>query len=261
MNGLQASECPSHFALDDDGLHGGGRGTAAHVEGCARCQARLAGRAAASAHFDDAIAAPLWTRVEARAAEQRRQRRRITFVRWSALTGALGALAVAVVVGRTGRDTAAPAGYVGTKGQPAPVEIFCRRSGASSLLAPGNHVEPRDELRFRPRPVRADARFIQIGSVDGTGRYTPFYPSVAGAPSVALPANGQALDGAIRIDDAPGPERLFVVLSATPLSEAAVRRVAEPGAASGTTVDRIDGVPVTTAWIPLPKRAGGVSPL
>jgi len=251
MNDLQASQCPSHFALDDDALHGGGRALTAHVEGCARCHARLAERAAIAADFKDTIAAPLWTRVAARGAEYRRERRRNVFVRLPALVAALGALAVLVV------RVARPDEYVATKGRPELVEVMCRRGGVISTLWPAGHVEPGDELRFRPRPVRADARYIQIGSVDGTGRYTPFYPSAPGAPSVALPANGRALDGAIRIDDAPGPERLFFVLSATPLSETAVRRVAEAGAPQRTIVDRIDGVPVTTDWIALDKRAGG----
>jgi hypothetical protein len=145
--------------------------------------------------------------------------------------------------------------YLAPKGV-TPVEITCRRGGATFRLAPDDDVIPGDRLRFRPLPVWPDAHFIQIGSVDGTGRYTPFYPSAAGAASAALPAPGQVLEGGIEIDAAPGPERLFVVLSAEPLSETAVRHVAEPRAAAATIVEKIDGVPVSTHWIVLGKRAG-----
>ena len=111
--------------------------------------------------------------------------------------------------------------------RPRAHRIVCRRGAATFVLAPGGRGVPGDELRFRPLPVWPDARFIQIGSVDGTGRYTPFYPPAPGGGERRVPARGQALDGSIRLDAAPGPERLFVVLSATPLSEAAVRQAAE----------------------------------
>jgi len=59
-----------------------------------------------------------------------------------------------------------------------------------------------------------------------------------------------------RLDDAPGPERLFVVISGAPLSEAAVAEAAEAQAPAAATVDRIANQPVHSAWIALPKRAG-----
>jgi hypothetical protein len=149
-----------------------------------------------------------------------------------------------------------PGTYLAPKGS-APIEVICRRGGAVFLLAPGDDVAPGDELRFRPLPTWRDGRFIQVGSVDGTGRYTPFYPASAGAPSVPLPAGGAALEGSIRLDVAPGPERLFVVISDAPLPEAAVATAAEAQASTGTTVDRVQGQAVHSAWIVLPKRAEG----
>jgi hypothetical protein len=252
MNDTTAIDCPSHFALDDRELHaGGGRALGPHVEDCLRCRARLDERAAAQAGFD-AQAAPLWTRIAARGQERaRRTRWRRAFAALAALLLSVGAAALWF-----GPRAAGPGArpYVGAKGG-APIEIICRRDGVAFPLAPDDGVTPGDELRFRPLPVWPEARFIQVGSVDGTGRYSPFYPSEPGGRSVALPAAGAALHGSIRLDDAPGPERLFVVLSGAPLSAAAVRQVAESSAAAGTTVDRIEGTLVRAAWIVLPKGA------
>jgi hypothetical protein len=201
--------------------------------------------------------APAWTRIAARGRERRQRRRRLLGFQLPALALGLGAIAL-LVVARTGgdRSTAPDRTYLAPKGVEL-VEISRRRGGAISLLAPDDEVRPGDVLRFRPRPFGPRVRFIQIGTVDGTGRYTPFYPSTADGASVPLPERGQALDGAFELDAAPGPERLFVVLSATPLPAAAVGRVAEARAAAGTVVDAIDGAPVTGAWIVLRKRAGG----
>jgi hypothetical protein len=254
MNAAETSGCPSQFALDDQALHGGGSAVTAHVQTCARCQAIMAERAAHLARFHDG-SATLWTRIAANGQERRRRRRwRRVFVQLPALVAGLGAVAL-LIVGARPFHRSAPSSYVAPKGG-APVEIVCRRGETSFVLAPGDEVAPGDSLRFRPLPVWPDARLIHIGSVDGTGRYTPFYPSAAGATSVAIPDRGQPLEGSITLDAAPGPERLFVVLSATPVRETDVRHVAESRAATGATVDRIDGAPVLSRWIVLRKRAG-----
>ena len=259
MNGSTAIDCPSHFALDDREIHGADDVISRHLADCPRCAPRLAERAAERAAFDDQSRA-LWTRIAAAAQErgQRAGRSRLAGLRLTVLPAlVLGVAAVALWVGVRHPDSR-PGGYVAPKGR-APVEIVCRRAGAVFVLAPGDEVAPGDELRFRPLPIWSDARFIQIGSVDGTGRYAHFYPSAAGAPSLSLPSSGAALEGSIRLDAAPGPERLFVVLSAAPLAETAVRQVAEANAAAGGTVARIDGTAVMTAWIVLGKRAGGLA--
>lgn len=251
MNGSTAPQCPSHFALDDRELHGGGPpGVGDHVQGCRSCQARLAERSLDRTGYQDQAGA-LWTRIAAEAQQRRRRHRRWrpARLRLAALVVGIGAVALWAAV----REPARQASYVGPKGR-APLQIICRRGESVFALAPGADVAPGDQLRFRPLPVWPEARFIQIGSVDGTGRYTPFYPSTAGAPSVPLPADGVALDGSIRLDAAPGPERLFVVLSKERVSEATVARTAEAQVASSATVDQLDGVPVSTAWIVLPKR-------
>jgi hypothetical protein len=69
-----------------------------------------------------------------------------------------------------------------------------------------------------------------------------------------LPPAGEALPGSIRLDAAPGPERLFVAFSKRPLLASAVRDAALGHARDGARVERIGDQPVVTAWIVLPKR-------
>jgi hypothetical protein len=249
MNHMTASECPSEFTLDDHELHAGGSpDLVRHLADCADCQTRRAQRAAAQADFERGAAA-LWTRIATQGRERRRR------ARWWPPVVSLLAVAGAVVLW-FGPRLVAPGGerYLGPKGR-TPVEIVCRRGDAIFRLAPGDGVAPGDELRFRPLPVWSEARFIQIGSVDGTGRYTSFYPPGRDAPSVRVPDDASALEGSIRLDAAPGPERLFVVLSPAPVSETAVRQAAEANAMTSATVERLEGIPVQGTWVVLPKPA------
>jgi hypothetical protein len=255
MNVSTAIDCPSHFALDHLQIHGGDDAEVSrHVAACPRCRARLSQRAAAGASFDGE-ARMMWTRIAAAAHERRRRQRFWTAAgRLPALVAGLGALSLWFVVSR--HPAPRPGSYRAPKGG-APIEVVCRRAGTVFLLAPGDEVAAGDELRFRPLPAWPEGRFIQIGSVDGTGRYTPFYPAAAGAPSLPVPANGAALEGSIRLDAAPGPERLFVLVSDAPLSETAVAQAAEAQADAGTTVEHLQGAVAHSAWIVLPKRAEG----
>lgn len=256
MSGTSRLECPSEFALDDREIHDGGALVAeGHDAACPRCAARQAGRAAAQIIFDGQASA-LWTRIAAGGRQREPRRQRLLGLRWPVLAAGLAAIGVLGLwaVPRL-TDRGGPT-YVAAKGR-APVEIICRRAGDVFALAPDDQVEPGDELRFRPLPIWLDARFIQLGSVDGTGRYTPFYPASAGERSLPLPPSGVPLEGSIRLDAAPGPERIFVVLSTAPLPVAIVATAAETHARTVAPVERLGDASVMSAWIVLPKRAGG----
>lgn len=244
MNG-----CLSEFALDDREIHGGGGPAAeAHIETCPSCRARLDERRACAAEFQATLAAPTWTRIQAEAAARGR--------RWSRAFPLvlLGAAAASLLLLAAPRRRPAASGPT-PKGS-APVEVICRRGDMTFVVGSGDDVAPGDALRFRPLPIWPEARFVQVGSVDGTGAYAPFYPPSDDGVSVALPPRGAPLDGSIRLDRAPGPERLFVVLSETPLAARDVGRAALTHAAAGDRVDRIGGAAVVSAWIVLPKREG-----
>jgi hypothetical protein len=242
------SGCLSELALDDRELHGAtDPGADAHIASCASCQARLETRRARVVEFQATWQGPTWSRIEAEARAGARRRR------WGrAWLLAVPGLAIAsVLLFVSPRPPPAVRGPT-AKGS-ALVEIVCRREGQVFPIGPADEVVAGDALRFRPLP-RAGARFIQVGSIDGTGAYAPFYPPDAAGVSVPLPPAGAPLDGSIRLDDAPGPERLFVVLSSAPLPVRDVARAALAGAANGDRVDQLAGVAVSSAWIVLPKR-------
>jgi hypothetical protein len=243
------STCLSEFALDDLILNGDGEpgdGAAAHLASCAGCRGRHAERRASLEELAHAQVGPFWQEIR-RGYRRRRVTRRALLLGLSC--GMAAVLASVVLVG----DGAVPSrAYLGAKGAGA-LEIHCRRAGRTFPLRPEDAVEPGDELRFVPRPASATVRYVQIASIDGTGRYTPFYPSSPAAGSLPLPSPGQALDGSIRLDTAPGPEQLFFVFSSVSLPVSEVEAVARQHAGDRQGVRDIGGVAVESGWIVLAK--------
>jgi hypothetical protein len=244
---MTATRCPSDFSLDDAELHGPAATVAAHLAGCARCIHRRQRRAALAEEFRGPTADAVWTAVQ----------RRTAAGRLTAKPGLLGLAAAAtlvlvagVVLQPSAQDQEA---YLGVKGAPG-LDVFCRRQGNTFRLDPGQALQQGDELRFRAFGASPGARYVVLGSVDGTGRFAPFYPGDLGQPSVPLPPADMALPGGVTIDEAPGPERVLLVVSSQPLSARAVARAAEAGAATGQFPREIDGVAVTSRWLVLPKQ-------
>ena len=247
--------CPSELALDDAELHGGEAAArvAAHVAGCARCQARGAERRRLSQRFEEAYARPAWAQV-ATAAQSRRRWAGLRGWRWLALASPL-AVAAAFVIARVAdlHPPARESAYRGTKGTLA-VEMSARRAGLVFAVEQGTPVRPGDELQLTVRSA-ASARYVLVGSVDGTGRFSPFYPATDAGESVALPPHGQPLAPPIVLDAAPGPERILVLTSARPLTVQAVRPLAEAAAASTAPIQSAQGVPVASAWSVVVKES------
>jgi hypothetical protein len=241
--------CLSELALDRLLLsrEGAPEGQAAeHLGTCTTCQSRCEQRRQFEGEFEQTLAGPFW-RAVVRAQGQRRRRRFL----WMGLPPILAvAGALVFVVGRA--DVRPPKDDVLAKGPPS-LEIHCRRDGRAFALTASDPVQAGDELRFVPRSLSGQARYVQVASIDGTGAYTPFYPAELEGRSSPLPLAGQPLAGSIRLDDAPGPERLFVVFSATPLPAVAVRTAARAHVADLSTTNSLDGVEVTTAWVVLDK--------
>ena len=258
LEGGFMNSCLSELALDDHEIHGRfDAASEAHLQSCVACQARRSARDGrrplaefrvelGGAHLD----ANLGAAPDGAASRSLRGAVRRTL-------GAAVASLVGLIVLR--REQTGPDRLIGRDSTPkgiALAEIVCRRGDWTFALRSGDEVAAGDALRFRPLPSWPAARYIQVGSVDGTGAYAPFYPPSGEGISVVLPAPGSPLGGSIRLDAAPGPERLFIVLSATPLGVRDVRQAAEAHAASSERIDRIAGAPVSSSWTVLPKREG-----
>jgi len=236
--------CPSRFALDDAEIHGGAAKTsvARHLEACDRCRARSAERDQLGRRFDDALAAPLWNRVDG---VRRGSRRRWW---WGLAVPAFAAMAAVVLLARPSD------GYRATKGD-LTVEVAGRRAGAVFAVDAATEVSPGDELQFTVRSARATTeRYVLVGSVDGTGRFSPFYPGSLDGESVPVPAGGAPLAPPVVLDDAPGPERVVVVLSERPLAARALAPLIEARAAASDGASALGGGETAVRWIVLGKR-------
>jgi hypothetical protein len=245
------STCLSEFALDDVILNGNDKGSgaaASHLRSCTACQRRRDERQASLEEIERLQAGSFWQAV--RRGYLRRRRSRRAFL-WGVPCGAAAVLGWALLP--RGHDPHLSA-YLGAKGS-STIEIHCRRSGRTFPLSVDGTVEPGDELRFVPRPVSSTVRYVQLASIDGTGRYTPFYPSDPSAASLPLPSPGQPLEGSIRLDSAPGPERLFFVFSPVPLPASVVEQAARQHAAGLRPVTEIAGAQVEAGWLVLAKAA------
>jgi len=240
--------CPSNFALDDAEIHGGPAtaGVARHFDECERCRTRGVARSALGSRFDSALAQPLWNRVDV----ARRQRARSWGQRFRLAAPLLvGAAAVVVLVARR------PETYRATKGD-LTVEIAARRGESVFAVDPATEVNPGDQLQFTVRSAHAAVgrRYVLVGSVDGTGKFSVFYPASVDGRSVALPAGGAPLAPPIVLDDAPGPERIVVVISERPIAARVVAPLVESGASAPDLVAALGGGDMTARWFVLAKR-------
>jgi len=224
-----SKHCPSSVALDAFRL-GFDRTAADHVQKCPHCTAWLA----AQERLESEVA-HLWVPVGA-PVEPAPARPKGT--RWKYFLGlglplaAVAATILFMVIPRTPTETA--------KGGPVPVEIARLSNGVLSWLSPESVLKPNDSIRFFVHRNDPDDRYVLIGSVDGSRQLAHFYPADANGCGLSLPASGEALEGSIVIDEAPGPERIVVVLSHQPLCwtsvDDAVKRI-------GLSEPLTDGLP------------------
>jgi len=202
-----SNQCPSNLALDAFRL-GFDPSVSDHVKGCPRCEAWLRAQQGLEAKV-----ASFWT---AGAPEPRRETKR--FLRYLFGLGIPATLAAAVLlllgIPKKPSETA--------KGDSAPVQIARLSAGTLSWLSPQDDLLPNDSIRFFVHRADEDDRYVLVGSLDGTRQLARFYPADANGCSMPLPAAGEALDGSIIIDGAPGPERIVVVVSHRPLCWPAV---------------------------------------
>lgn len=229
-----SKNCPSDFALDAFrlGLDGA---PAAHVAGCARCTAWLAAQGQLEADV-----AHLWVP----APPSRR------FWRYLAVglpAAAAAALLLVIARPRPPTETA--------KGAPAAVEIARSRAGVVSWLSPGDDLAAADAIRVFANRHDPSDRYVLVGSVDGTEQLAHFYPMDAQGCSVPLPAAGEALDGSIAIDEAPGPERLVVLISHEPLCWPKVGEAARDFALGAALPAELVGNGVHASRLVVPKRS------
>ena len=212
--------CPSSFAWDDHDIHGTPfpEAVARHVDGCPRCRVAAERREASRQVFAARVAWPLRQRLATA------PRRRWTLWPTSLIVAAAAAASLFAVI-QLRRPDAGP--YIGAKGDVA-IELAGRRGGRVFPVDSDTIAEPGDELELTVRAA-AGSPYVLVGSVDGTGWFSPFYPTTLDGHSLPVPAGGRPLEPPIVLDDAPGPERIVIVLSTAPVTVRDVAPWAEVG--------------------------------
>lgn len=232
MSGSGPVRHPSALALHELHLGAGDREVAAHVGVCPECRQQLDELAADHRRFDEQVLARTVP-----ALGRRRPRR------W------LWALAPAVAVAAGLWLWARPRGGEERAKGEAVLTVYAARGETVTRLEDGGALAPGDRIRFVIRP--GGLGYAMIASLDGAGRATVYHP-YGGAQSAPVAADPRVeLAGSIVLDRAPGPERIFALLSRRPLAAAEVVRALEEIGRGGPAVVR------ATAQLPLPVEAQG----
>lgn len=199
--------CPSEFALER--LRAGELSPTAaqrtHLEGCPSCGERLARMAVPPPPLDlEAI------RREAGVARRAPGGWRS---RWFLVPVAAAAVAGALLL--------APRPDLQTKGTGFTLSIIARTpDGSVRRLAPGTRLRGGDQLRFELTTAWPTAE-VALVSMDARGAVSPLVPATGNTATV--PGGRKVLlDGAVELDDTPGPERILLVACQRPLSVTAV---------------------------------------
>lgn len=125
-------------------------------------------------------------------------------------------------------------------------QVFAHREGQTFAVHDGTELAAGDRLRFVM--ALAGARYLLVVSVDGSGAVTTYYP-YEGAQSAPVEGDRFELAGSIVLDAAPGPERIYALLSDQPLVAEAVTSQLESVVAGGPLAIR------ATRTLPVPARA------
>ena len=201
-----------------------------HLEACATCRERVAEDEAARARFTRSV---LPRRLPALA----RPRRWTRFV--FALAPAVVVVTLILIISRR-----QPGSELAGKGG-ATMQVFARRGERVFLVADRSTLRSGDELRFVVQP--AGRRFLLVSSIDGAGHSSVYYPFDGRASGALDPRARTELPDTVRLDTAPGPERLFALFTDAPLDAADVRKELDAIGAHGgeairatTTLARVE---------------------
>jgi hypothetical protein len=226
---------------------------ARHLVACARCRQLAAEWEAGLREFADGALArtrgSLRDRAEAvqRAAPQRPLLRRVPG--WAAALATAAALAGLCLVWRAQTSHEGVAGHPGAPGATREPAVgvkggldfaIAARRGDRVFHADAQPLRAGDRIRFVLDGVSSS--YLMVGSVDGAGHANIYVP-YEGARSVLVasrpPASGHLeIEGSIVLDRAPGPERVFALVSQRPLAVGPVRRALLAIGAAGPTAIR-----------------------
>jgi hypothetical protein len=197
----------------------------AHVAGCERCRGDLAAVEAACAQFT--------REVFPRTVDKLRPRRSPWRLLLPVLVPALAAAALVIWQVRRART---PTGDddIRIKGAMT-FQVFANRGDEVIPVRDGTQLAEGDRIRFVVGS--GGPEYLLVVSIDGAGNPTVYYP-YGGERSGAITQEPSELPGSIVLDAAPGPERVFALISAEPLDAAVVKRALAAIGARGAAAIR-----------------------
>lgn len=218
----------------------------AHGARCPDCAARRAEHSQRVLHFRTTVFPRTAGKLAAR-------RRFMPGWRWS-LGLALPLAAGVLLLAREHQAGRHPVGHpampetIGIKGTPV-LQVFARRQAVGSVAAEvtkvkdGDRLAAGDALRFVLSPTGLP--YVLIASVDGAAQASVYYPFHGEASAEVDNKNTVPVPGSIVLDQAPGPERIFVIHSERPISaETARAALARLGAGGADAIRAATRLPI-----------------
>jgi hypothetical protein len=173
----------------------------AHIASCERCRADLEAAEAACARFTRDV----FPRTVANIRERRRWKLGLAM-----LAPVLAAAALAIWFLR---PHAPDDDDIRIKGE-LTFQVFAKRGDAIIPVRDSTRLAPGDQIRFVVGC--GTPAYLLVASIDGAGHATIYYP-YGGTRSARADAAPTELPGSIVLDASPGPERVFALVSDTPL--------------------------------------------
>jgi hypothetical protein len=244
---MMSPGCLTDLVLEEHLLSPEARPLPAHVDGCGLCRSRLAEMREQGAQFRMSVYPRTIDHVL-----EKGGRTGSTF-RWSwavALSSLVPVAALAVVFALRSTHTifgeqTQTKGNLGSlspaTAKDLPFTVFVGTPEGGRRVSDGSVVPPDAQLRFRVDPP--SRCWFSVVSIDAAGQVSQLYPE---APT-GIEVPRASLPGGAILDGRAGPERLFALCSAKPLSvpevQAEVRERLPASGASVRDMSRLAGVP------------------
>ncbi len=105
------------------------------------------------------------------------------------------------------------------------LEVVAQRAAEGQFpVKAGSVLRPGDKIQFVVNP--GNAKFVLIGSRDGSGAFTVYHP-FGGDKSTAIDRGSHQLPGAVELDAVPGTEKLVAVFSNEPIDAKVVKQAVD----------------------------------
>jgi len=232
--------CPSDLALEKLLLEPAGAALAPHLDGCARCQARLTEMRRQGEDFQRFVFPATVAAIEEAAA----RRPAWDLTRWLAPLPALAAAAAVVLLVGPGQPDPR---YEGVKGgNSMGLAVFLQDGGVPHPARDGETVPASASVRFKVRPARPCRLWVL--SVDAAGQVSRIFPA-EGEGGVEVVRTTELPGGAV-LDGQAGPERFLALCAPGPVPyarvEGAVRAAVTSGPEAVRRLRTIPGLPAGT---------------